>query len=62
MGKDLFAGSLKWVEGNVLYYLLDASILERFPKELLPLVDNQEVLEQVSPTDNYVIAAVTLKD
>lgn len=60
--KDPFAGSLKWVEGNVLYYLLDASILERFPKELLPLVDNQEVLEQVSPTDNYVIAAVTLKD
>lgn len=61
LGKDPFAGTLKCVKDNDVYFLLDAALMPQISPEILPLLKNPEVLNGIKPMDNYIIAVFHVK-
>lgn len=60
-GSSPMAGSFRTMDGQALYGLMDSYVLKKMDRSFIPLILNPEVIDSISPSDNPVLAIITLK-
>ncbi len=61
LGVSPLAGGIQAIKGGALYCTMDPYLLKNFPKELLPFLQDKNVLSSIPEDGNTVITIIKLK-